>query len=131
VSQAGEHARLRHRKDTCAAWLNREAYSGLSRNVCSQHNFCTAKANRCRVADHDAAILDREGAPVKTTLLIEDANTRAKLMLQNPSQAKEFVRETDFVAGSNCDRWGHPYGSCVTDRILIKAARPFSLPLDE
>jgi hypothetical protein len=68
---------------------------------------------------------------VKTILLLEDGNTQAKLMSQSPAQTKGFVRETEAVAGCNCDRWGHPYPGCVNGNAGTKAARPFSLPLDE
>lgn len=68
---------------------------------------------------------------MRTIPLIEDTKSQTKLMLQNPPHAKEFVRETDMVAGATCDRWGHPCGGCVDHRIWIKTARPFLLPLDD
>ena len=68
---------------------------------------------------------------MKAIPLIEDTKSETKLMLQNPTSAREFVRETDMVAGATCDRWGHLCEGCVNDRIRIKTARPFWLPLDD
>ena len=78
-----------------------------------------------------ALLLIEKGAPVTVIPLIEDTKSQTKLMLQNPPCTKEFVRETDIVAGCTCDRWGHPCEGCVDHRIRIKTARPFSLPLDD
>jgi hypothetical protein len=68
---------------------------------------------------------------VKRILLLEEGNTDAKLMLQHPAHTSRFVRKTEAVAGCNCDRWGHPCPGCINGNAETKAARPFSLPLDE
>jgi hypothetical protein len=81
--------------------------------------------------NRDGPTLHQEGAPVKTILLLEDGSRQAKLMLQDPAHTMGFVRETEAVANCNCDRWGHPSPGCVNDNARNKAARPFSLPLDD
>jgi hypothetical protein len=68
---------------------------------------------------------------MKTILLLEGWNTQAKLMLRDPARLGVFLRQTEAVAGCNCDRWGHPCPGFVNGDARTKAARPFSLPLDE
>ena len=68
---------------------------------------------------------------MKTIPLLEDGDSQAKLMLQDPAHPRGFLRETEAVAGCNCDRWGHPCPGRVNGNAATKAARPFSLPLDE
>jgi hypothetical protein len=38
------------------------------------------------------------------------------------------VRETEAVAGCNCDRWGHPCPSCDEREVQMKAQVPISSP---
>ena len=66
--------------------------------------------------NRDGPNLHQQGAPVKTILLLEDGNTQAKLMSQDPAHTKAFVRETKAVADCNCDRWGHPCAGCTEDK---------------
>jgi hypothetical protein len=47
-----------------------------------------------------------------TTLLLNDEIIRATLLLQNAGPTETPVRETEAVAGCNCDRWGHPCPRC-------------------
>jgi hypothetical protein len=46
---------------------------------------------------------------MKTILLLHDEATQPTQLLP----AKFPVRETEAVAGCNCDRWGHPCPGCV------------------
>ena len=68
---------------------------------------------------------------MKTTLFLNDETVQAKLLLENPAPTEAPVHETEAVAGCNCDRWGHPCPGRVNGDARTKAARPFSLPLDE
>jgi hypothetical protein len=45
---------------------------------------------------------------MKTNLLLNDETRPGELMLQNIAPTKAMLRETETVAGCNCDRWGHP-----------------------
>jgi hypothetical protein len=68
---------------------------------------------------------------MKTSLLLNDERSPAKLMLPNIAPTKMTPRETEAVVGSNCDRWGHPCPGCGHRDVELKVERPFSLPLDE
>jgi hypothetical protein len=50
---------------------------------------------------------------MKTILLLHDEATQPKQLLRNSLPAKFAVRESEAVAGCNCDRWGHPCASWV------------------
>jgi hypothetical protein len=50
---------------------------------------------------------------MKTILLLHDEATQPRQLLRNALPAKVSVRETEAVAGCNCDRWGHPCPGCV------------------
>jgi len=63
---------------------------------------------------------------MKTTLLLDDESGPAKLMLRDVAPAKRPLRETEAVAGCNCDRWGHPCPSGVEPKIQPKAELPIS-----
>jgi hypothetical protein len=54
---------------------------------------------------------------MKTTLLLDDESGPAKLMLRDVAPAKRPLRETEAVAGCNCDRWGHPSPSCIEHNV--------------
>ena len=43
---------------------------------------------------------------MKTILLLHDEATQPKQLLRNALPDKVPVRETEAVAGCNCDRWG-------------------------
>jgi hypothetical protein len=63
---------------------------------------------------------------MKTTLLLNDESTRAKLMLHNIAQTKVIVRQAVAVAGCNCDRWGHPCPGCDERKVQPKVKLPIS-----
>jgi hypothetical protein len=65
---------------------------------------------------------------MKTTLLLNDESRRATLMLQNIALAKVTLRETEAVAGCNCDRWGHPCPRCDEPKVQPKAQFSISSP---
>jgi hypothetical protein len=65
---------------------------------------------------------------MKTSLLLNDESRRATLMLQNIALAKLTLRETEAVAGCNCDRWGHPCPGCDERKVQRKAELPISSP---
>ena len=50
---------------------------------------------------------------MKGILLLHDEATQPTRLLRNALPSKIPVRETEAVAGFNCDRWGHPYPGCV------------------
>ena len=50
---------------------------------------------------------------MKTILLLHDEATQPKQLLRNALPAKVPFRETEAVAGCNCDRWGHPCAGCL------------------
>jgi hypothetical protein len=50
---------------------------------------------------------------MKTILLLHDEATQPTQLLRNALPTKASVRETEAVAGCNCDRWGHPCPGCV------------------
>ena len=50
---------------------------------------------------------------MKTILLLHDEATQPTQLLRNALPVKFPVRETEAVAGCNCDRWGHPCPGCV------------------
>ena len=61
---------------------------------------------------------------MKTILLLHDEATQPTQLLRNALPAKVPVRETEAVAGCNCDRWGHPCPGCV-ERIVLNRHRSF------
>jgi hypothetical protein len=68
---------------------------------------------------------------MKTTLLLNDESTRGKLMLQNIAPTEVTMRETEAVAGCNCDQWGHPCPGCNEHNVQPKAELPVSVPVNE
>ena len=66
---------------------------------------------------------------MKTILLLHDEATQPKQLLRNALPDKVPVRETEAVAGCNCDRWGHPCPGCV-ERIVVQPMPelPISMP---
>jgi hypothetical protein len=68
---------------------------------------------------------------MKTTLLLNDESRRAKLMLQNIAPTKVILRETEAVAGCNCDRWGHPCPRCDERKVQPKAELSISSPAEK
>ena len=57
---------------------------------------------------------------MKTILLLHDEPTQ---LLRNALPAKFPIRETEAVAGCNCDRWGHPCPGCVERPRPVPATR--------
>ena len=49
---------------------------------------------------------------MKTILLLHDEARRPTHLLQNAVLKRAPIRETEAVAGCNCDRWGHPCPGC-------------------
>jgi hypothetical protein len=68
---------------------------------------------------------------MKPTLFLNDETVQARLLLQNAAPTEVSLRETEAVAGCNCDRWGHPCPGCGHRTVELRVERPFSLPLDE
>ena len=66
---------------------------------------------------------------MKTILQLHDEATQPKQLLRNALPDKVPVRETEAVAGCNCDRWGHPCPGCV-ERVVVqpKPDLPISMP---
>ena len=50
---------------------------------------------------------------MKTILLLHDEAKQPPQLFRNALPAKLPVRETEAVAGCNCDRWGHPCAGCL------------------
>jgi len=65
---------------------------------------------------------------MKATLLLNDESETARLMLKDVAFDPVKVRETEAVAGRNCDRWGHPCPSCDERKVQMKAQVPISSP---
>jgi hypothetical protein len=65
---------------------------------------------------------------MKATLLLNDESETARLMLKDVAFDPVKVRETEAVAGCNCDRWGHPCLSCDEREVQMKAQVPISSP---
>jgi hypothetical protein len=63
---------------------------------------------------------------MKTNLLLNDETRPAELMLQNIAPTKAMLRETETVAGCNCDRWGHPCPRWEERKVQPKAEPPIS-----
>jgi hypothetical protein len=63
---------------------------------------------------------------MKTTLLLDDESGPAKLLLRDVAPAKRPLRETEAVAGCNCDRWGHPCPNCIEHNVQPNAEFPSS-----
>ncbi len=59
---------------------------------------------------------------MKTILLLHDEATPTQL-LQNALPTKVPGRESEAVAGCNCDRWGHPCPGCVERPRPLPATR--------
>ena len=49
---------------------------------------------------------------MKATLLLNDEPETVRLMLKEITSGGVVVRESEWRAGCNCDRWGHPWGVC-------------------
>jgi hypothetical protein len=65
---------------------------------------------------------------MKTTLLLNDETKPTKLALQDLAPTKFILRETEAVAGCNCDRWGHPCAGCNDPKAQPKAQFSISAP---
>ena len=65
---------------------------------------------------------------MKTILLLHDEATQPTQLLRNALPAKLPVRETEAVAGCNCDRWGHPCPGCNEREVQMEAQVPTSSP---
>jgi len=65
---------------------------------------------------------------MKTILLLNDEARPAKLMLQTIRRTEVIVRETEAVAGCNCDRWGHPCPACKEPKVQPKPEFSISSP---
>ena len=65
---------------------------------------------------------------MKATLLLNDESETARLMLKDVAFDLVKVRETEAVAGCNCDRWGHPCPRCDEREVQMKAQVPISSP---
>jgi hypothetical protein len=63
---------------------------------------------------------------MKTTLLLNDETKPTQLALQDLAPTKFILRETEAVAGCNCDRWGHPCPGCDERKVQPKAELPIS-----
>ena len=63
---------------------------------------------------------------MKTILLLDDEPVRPTQLLQDAVRAKVPFRETEVVAGCNCDRWGHPCPRCVERVVELTAELPIS-----
>jgi len=58
---------------------------------------------------------------MKPILFLQDQAAPPTQLLQDWVYAKVSFRETEAVAGCNCDRWGHPCPGCV-ERVVEPAA---------
>jgi hypothetical protein len=65
---------------------------------------------------------------MKTIRLLHDEATPRMQLLQHAVPTKVLMRETEAVAGCNCDRWGHPCPGCVERVAQPKPAFPISIP---
>ena len=65
---------------------------------------------------------------MKTILLLHDEAKQPTKLLQNALPAKFPGRETEAVAGCNCDRWGHPFPGCVERIAQPTLEVPISMP---
>jgi hypothetical protein len=65
---------------------------------------------------------------MKTILLLHDEATQPTQLLRSALPAKFPVRETEAVAGCNCDRWGHPCPGCNEREVQMEAQVPTSSP---
>jgi hypothetical protein len=65
---------------------------------------------------------------MKTILFLQDQAAPPTQLLQDVVLTKASIRETEAVAGCNCDRWGHPCPvcRCVEPDIVPKAETPVS-----
>ena len=50
---------------------------------------------------------------MKTILLLNDEPESTRLLLKEVAFAESAARESESLAGCNCDRWGHPCSGCV------------------
>jgi hypothetical protein len=65
---------------------------------------------------------------MKTILLLHDEATRPTQLLQDTRPARRPIRQTEAVAGCNCDRWGHPCAGCIEHGAKPKPGVPISIP---
>lgn len=65
---------------------------------------------------------------MKTILFLHDEATRPTQLLQDTVRARLPLRETEALAGGNCDRWGHPCLGCDEREVQMKAQVPISSP---
>jgi hypothetical protein len=58
---------------------------------------------------------------MNTIFLLNDETGSARPQLQDAPHGKATVRDTEAVAGCNCDRWGHPCLGCKEREMQPKA----------
>ena len=58
--------------------------------------------------------------------LTDEKTPRPTLLLRDAVSTKAPFRDTEAVAGCNCDRWGHPCPSCSDATIQPKPKVPIS-----
>jgi hypothetical protein len=64
---------------------------------------------------------------MKTILLLHDEARQPTQLLRNALPTKAPGRETEAVAGCNCDRWGHPVSSlCRAQCSTVTGASDFN-----
>jgi hypothetical protein len=68
---------------------------------------------------------------MKTILFLQDEAAPPRKLLHEVVQTKVSFRETEAVAGCNCDRWGHPYPGCVERVAEPKAELPIPVSEDK
>jgi hypothetical protein len=68
---------------------------------------------------------------MKATLLLNDEPETVRLMLKEITSGGVVVRESEWLAGCNCDRWGHPCPGCLERNIRPKPEAPISLPVKQ
>ena len=61
---------------------------------------------------------------MKTTLLLKDEPKTTRLLLKEVAFAESAARESEGLAGCNCDRWGHPCSGCVERTIRREEETP-------
>jgi hypothetical protein len=63
---------------------------------------------------------------MKTILLLHHETTEPMQLLQDTVRARLPLRQTEALAGGNCDRWGHPCPDSVERDVQPNAELPIS-----
>jgi hypothetical protein len=63
---------------------------------------------------------------MEPTLLLNDEPDTVRLMLKEVTSGGVAVRESEWRAGCNCDRWGHPCPGRVERNIRPKVETPIA-----